>query len=229
MKNLSVILLLLALPIFVLSQNEDSLIKNKYKDLLTEVKSNYADAEIIKLKEYKSEYKNINSAYELLKENFAEEDKTEIRKLKGEIQGYFFMRELIDTKKNIQEGYRNLKDNSEGFIASLQLNGNECSEEYDKSSTSQFLQEYNELSHEVENNYTTYTKTDWEEKEEKYSCLNYQYYKRKDNLSQDQRNEFIEYYKRYNYSKYQWKLNNVGETLKKTFNILEEKASSLFE
>ena len=228
-KTILALLFLLVIAPAGNSQNETSLLIGKYNNLLEEVKENYKTADAEELEEYKKQFNKMNDSYSLFKEDLSGEKKEKIHKLKGEIRGYLFLRDLAELKEKIKKGFKDLKSKSEGFIAAMRVNGKDCPQEFESWSYHRLLKRYKKLTEEVEKHGEAYSKVDWEEAENTYDCLNYAYYQRKDSLSEEEKEKFSDLYKRYNTVKYKWKLNKAGKKLKEGMQSLEKEAEMLFE
>lgn len=228
-KTLLALLFLLVNTLGGISQNETSLLIDKYSNLLEEVKENYKTADAGELEEYKKQFNKLNDSYSLFKEDLSEEKKEKIHKLKGEIQGYLFLRDMAEIKEKIKKGFEDLKSKSEGFIAAMRVNGKDCPKEFENWSYHRLLKRYKKLTEEVEKHGEAYSKAEWEKVENTYDCLNYAYYQRKDSLSEEEKEKISDLYKRYNTVKYKWKLKKAGKKLKKGMQSLEKEAEMLFE
>lgn len=223
------VLITLILPFFANCQDETSLLTNKYEQLLEQVKTSYEHASDEQMQKYEEQFRQLNNTYKLFEDDLSNSKKKEINKLRGEIRGYIFMRDLEKTKEQIQKGYENLISNSQGFIAALRVDGSECAKNYEKLSNEELLQQYKDLANEVAKHSEDYDKADWDAVENKYDCLNYSYYQKKESFTEVQKDEFNTLYKKYNTAKYKWKLERVREKMQKGFQSLEKEAEALFE
>ncbi|MFW5982866.1 MAG: hypothetical protein ACOCQ4_00040 [bacterium] len=197
-----------------------------YQNLVEEAKNAYKEAPENEWDNYEKKFEDLNLLYEANETELTEREKSDIDRQKGQFRGYQSLREYRKIKGDVKDKSESLLNEAEGFYAAFRYDDIDCDLMYRMIDVKFLIINYAEMVEQVKDNFLDFDKNDWKTYKKMYDCINYELYKRKNKLTENQKDKCRKLKAQYLSCYYEWKgrnfMDDINDELKKWQENLNE-------
>lgn len=200
-----------------------------YQHVVEEARNSYEECTEAKWNNLEKTFDTLNLQYEVYEDELTGDEKSEIDRLKGQFKGYKSLREYGILKKDVKEKTQSLINSAEGFYAAVRYEDIDCGLMYQLINLNTLISNYAEMVSQVKDNFDDFDENDWKTYKKMYDCINYELYKRKNEITEKQKDTCRKLKAQYLSCYYEWKGKTFMDNLHKGLKKWERKGSELMD